>query len=46
MARRITIMVDDELDKRIRAYQAKVMKRDNSSYSYSRAINGLLKKAI
>ena len=46
MPRRITITVDDELDKKIRAYQAKRMKKDNSSYSYSRAINDLLKKGI
>ena len=46
MPRRITIMVDDELDKKNRAYRAKVMKRDNSPYGYSRAINDLLKKAI
>jgi len=46
MSRRITIMMEDDLDKKIRAYQAKVMQKKNSTYSYSKTVNDLLRKAI
>jgi len=44
--RRTSIFVDDDLDKKIRDYQAKIMKKTNSSYSYSKAVNDLLRKAL
>ena len=44
MTRRVTIMIDPELDKKIRAFQAKKMQKQNESYSYSRAVNDILKK--
>jgi hypothetical protein len=46
MGRRVTIMIDDSLDKKIRQYQAKIMQKENSTYSYSRAVNDLLQKSI
>jgi len=46
MAKRVTIMIDDELDKKIRIYQAKKMQKENITYSYSKAINEILKKSI
>ena len=39
-------MIDDELDKKIRAYQAKRIQKDNTSYSYSKAVNDILRKGI
>lgn len=39
-------MMDAEVDKKIRAYQAKVMQKQNSAYSYSRAVNDILKKSF
>ena len=46
MSKRITIMIQDELDKKIRSYQAKRMQKENTTYSYSRAVNDILKNAI
>jgi len=46
MGRRVTIMIEDNLDKKIRQYQAKVIQKENSTYSYSKAVNDLLQKAI
>ncbi len=46
MSRRITFMIDEDLDKKIRLYQAKKMQKENSTYSYSRAINDIIKKGI
>ena len=46
MGRRVTIMIEDSLDKKIRQFQAKIMQKENSTYSYSRAVNDLLRKAI
>ena len=46
MSKRTSIVVDDDLDKKIREYQVKIMKKTNSSYSYSKAVNELLRKAL
>ncbi|MGH1566277.1 MAG: hypothetical protein ACRBB5_02385 [Nitrosopumilus sp.] len=46
MTKRVTIMIEDELDKKIRIHQAKKMQKENTTYSYSKAINEILKKAI
>ena len=39
-------MIEDSLDKKIRQYQAKIIQKENSTYSYSRAVNDLLRKAV
>ena len=46
MGRRVTIMIEDGLDKKIRLYQAKKMQKENSTYSYSKAVNDIAKKSI
>jgi len=46
MSRRVTIMIDDDLDKKIRMYQAKMLQKENSSFSYSKALNEILRKYI
>ena len=44
MKKRVTLMMDDEMDCRIREYQAKMMLERNGAYSYSDAVNDLLAK--
>ncbi len=44
--RRVTIMIDDDLDKKIRTKQAKTIQSTQSSYSYSKVINEIIRKAM
>ena len=46
MKKRVTVMIDDKLDKKIRLFQAKKIQEENSSYSYSQAVNDIIRKAI
>ncbi len=46
MSKRITIMVDDDIDKKIRYIQAKVIQKEQRSYSYSRAMMDTLHKVL
>jgi len=46
MARRATIMIDDDLDKKIRLLQAKMIQKENKSVSYSLVVNSLLKNSL
>jgi hypothetical protein len=46
MPKRITIMIADHLDKKIRMIQAKKIKEQASSYSYSKAVNDILEKYL
>ena len=46
MNKRITIMIDDDLDKKLRFLQAKIIRETQSSYSYSRALNDVLRKVL
>jgi hypothetical protein len=46
MARRVTFMIDDDLDKRLRGYQIKLMQNRNKTVSYSEVINEILEKHI
>jgi predicted transcriptional regulator len=46
MAKRITIMIDDDLDKKLRMIQAKMIQTTSESVSYSKVINEMLKKGI
>ncbi len=39
-------MIEDQLDKKVRAYQTKKMQKENSAYSYSKAVNDILKECI
>ena len=39
MAKRITIMIDEDLDKKLRMIQAKQIAKDNKSVSYSKVLN-------
>lgn len=45
-AKRVTIMIDDDLDKKLRVRQAKMIQQEQTSYSFSRVINEVLRKAM
>ena len=46
MSKRITIMVDEDLDKKLRLRQAKRIQQEQSSYSYSKVLNETLRKVL
>ena len=46
MAKRVTIMVDDDLDKKLRLRQAKLIQQQTKSVSYSRVINEIIRKCL
>lgn len=46
MAKRVTIMIDDDIDKKLRTRQAKLITVKMSSYSFSKVINEILRKAM
>ncbi len=44
MSKRVTIMIDEDPDKKLR--QAKLISQEQSSYSYSRVLNETLCKSL
>jgi len=46
MSKRVTIMIDDDLDKKLRIIQAKAIQNTTSSVSYSSVINQIVRKNI
>ena len=42
MSKRVTIMISDDLDKKVREKQAKMIRASSTSVSYSRVINEVL----
>lgn len=46
MAKRVTIMIDEDLDKKLRIKQAKMIQQEQTSYSYSRIVNETIRKVI
>ncbi len=46
MAKRITIMLDDDIDRKIRLMQSKIIKKENKSISFSSVINLPLEENI
>ncbi len=46
MKKRVTIMIDDDNDKKLRKLQARVIAEELDHYSYSAAINDVLRKAL
>jgi len=46
MARRVTILIDEDLDRKIRLMQAKMIQKENKSISYSHVVSLLLKKIL
>lgn len=45
-AKRVTIMIDNDLDKKLRIRQAKLIATDQSTHSYSSVINDLVRKNL
>lgn len=43
---RVTIMLDDDLDKKLRLRQAKLILSDQSNHSFSSVLNEVLRKAL
>ena len=46
MAKRVTIMIEESLDKKIRLQQSKQIKETNGSVSYSKVINESLARVL
>jgi len=46
MDKRVTIMIDDDLDKKLRLCQSKIIQQEHVSYSYSRAVNDALREVL
>ncbi len=46
MGRRVTIMIDDDLDKKIRLRQAKMIQQNQTAYSFSKTLNEVLRKSL
>lgn len=46
MGQRITIMLDEDLAKKLRLLQAKEIKNSNKSISFSRVLNDALRKNL
>ncbi len=43
MSKKVTIMIDDDLDKKVRLKQAKLIQKKNSSVSFSSVLNDILR---
>ena len=46
MSKRVTILIDDDLDKKLRNIQSKIIKQKQGSYSYSKAVNDTLRRVL
>jgi len=46
MSRRVTIMIENEIDKKIHQIQAKMIQKENKSISYSFVVNLMLKNSM
>lgn len=45
-SKRVTIMIDNDLDKKLRFRQAKLISQEQKSYSYSKVLNEVLRKSL
>ena len=46
VAKRVTVMIDDDLDKALRERQSRKIKKTQSSYSFSKVLNECLRKEL
>ncbi len=46
MAKRITIMIDDDIDKKLRLIQAKQIANTSRSVSYSQVLNEMIRRQL
>lgn len=46
MSKRVTVVIDDDLDKKLRLRQAKLIQAEQGTVSFSRAVNEVLRKGL
>ena len=46
MGKRITVVLDDDLDRKIRLRQAKMIQQNQTAYSFSKTVNEVLRKSL
>jgi len=46
MSKRVTIIINDDLMGKLRSLQVNMMKKENSSYSFSKIINECVRKGL
>lgn len=46
MSKRVTVMMNDDNDKKLRNKQARLIQKHQSSYSYSKVVNEALRKSL
>ena len=46
MSKRVTIVIDESIDKKLRLRQAKIIQQNQSSCSFSRVVNDTLRKGL
>jgi len=46
MTKRVTIMIDDDNDRKLRIRQAKMIQQQQGSYSFSKVLNDVLRKNL
>lgn len=46
MSNRVTIMIDDDNEKKVRTHQSKMIQKTNGPYSFSRSLNDILRSKI
>lgn len=46
MAKRVTIMIDDDNNKKLRNKQSEIIRNQGRSYSFSQAVNDTLRKNL
>ncbi|MCJ8306906.1 MAG: hypothetical protein HRU07_07665 [Nitrosopumilus sp.] len=46
MSKRVTVMIDDDLDKKLRLLQAKEIVKSTKSVSFSSTLNDVLRKRL
>lgn len=44
MSKRITVMIDDDIERKVRLIQSRRIDKENSAISFSRTLNDELKK--
>ena len=46
MSKRVTIIIDVDLDKKLRTLQAKMIQKEQSSCSFSKVVNETIRKSL
>ena len=46
MRKRLTIVIDEDIDKKLRLCQAKIIRQEQASCSYSKVVNEALRKVL